>query len=305
MTSHLGQVWPRLLHGTLGRLGGLRYLNLTVPVFTLRGTVRVPFIAGRAAGLAGEPWMNDILAELLPAAPGVFVDVGVNLGQTLIKVKLLDRARPMVGFEPNPVCVAYVRKLLEANRFPHVEIVPAGLAEQDGILSLDLFSANDVDSAASVVPNFRPGERVSDRLNVPAVTWATARRALGPARLGIVKVDVEGAELEVFRTMASVLESDRPTLLFEVLPVYRPDNTARAERQTALEGLLHNLGYRLFRVEKTRAERLESLREIDSIGVHGDLTCCDYVALTASHVDRLAPFLPLATLPPPRPRGET
>src|SRR5690348_13368483 len=65
--------------------------------------IRVPVIGGIQCE-ESEPWFLQLLTLLLPYNKGSFVDVGANLGQTMIKVKALDSARKYIGFEPNPTC---------------------------------------------------------------------------------------------------------------------------------------------------------------------------------------------------------
>ena len=47
----------------------------------------------------------------------------------------------------------------------------------------------------------------------------------------------------------------------------------------AIEALLGRLQYRLLRIVKKANGRLSSLQSVDSIGVHSDLSLCDYVAI--------------------------
>jgi hypothetical protein len=86
--------------------------NIQVPV-TVNG---VKFKGIIMQGVGGsnfdlsEPWMVDALRRLLFLRPGAaFVDVGVNIGQTLLKLKSLAPDIVYVGFEPNPFCALYAR----------------------------------------------------------------------------------------------------------------------------------------------------------------------------------------------------
>lgn len=117
---------------------------------------------------------------------------------------------------------------------------------------------------------------------VPQLTWAMVEAALRTPRVAVVKVDVEGGELEVLQGMRAMLARDRPIVLCEVLPVYTAGNTVRLERQHALEALLtRELRYGLQRVRKTPGGDLAGLTPIEEIGVHGDLSACDYVCVPA------------------------
>ena len=41
-----------------------------------------------------------------------FIDVGVNVGQTLLKLKSISSEINYLGFEPNPNCVNYLKNLI-------------------------------------------------------------------------------------------------------------------------------------------------------------------------------------------------
>ena len=63
-----------------------------------------------------EPWMNSVLKDVFKVCEGTFLDIGVNLGQTLLHVKTLEPARKYIGFEPNPTCCFYANSLIEFKR---------------------------------------------------------------------------------------------------------------------------------------------------------------------------------------------
>ena len=144
-----------------------------------------------------EPWMVELLVRLLPVRAGTFCDCGVNIGQTLISVKAVDPTRRYIGFEPNPGCVAYVEKLIAINRLSDILIVPVGLAEASGLRKLQLYHGTTVDSKASLVDNFRPGQSIEAIKLVPVMQFDDMNELLSLADLGLVKIDVEGGEAEV------------------------------------------------------------------------------------------------------------
>jgi FkbM family methyltransferase len=52
-----------------------------------------------------------------------------------------------------------------------------------------------------------------------------------PSKVGsILKVDVEGAELEVIEGLKSWINETRPIIIIEVLPVYTVENKFRLQR---------------------------------------------------------------------------
>lgn len=218
-----------------------------------------------------EPWMTDVLERLLPERPGLFVDVGVNLGQTLVKVRAIEPDRPYLGFEPNPACVAFTER-----RFPAYRIIPAALSTTSGVVLLETQQANPVATAGTIVKGLWPD--ITMRKPVVTLCLQDLPPELFAQAVGFLKIDVEGAELEVLQTLAPIIQRDRPIILIEILSCYSPENQARVSRQEQTEQLLKSNGYVLQRILK-RNRRFVGFETITgSIGVHGDLSKCDYVA---------------------------
>jgi hypothetical protein len=97
----------------------LRRFNLSSFLTSARITIsRNSFVTPKVQGEMceiSEPWMFDLLTRLLPAKPGTFLDVGVNLGQTLLPVKMCEPSRRYVGVESNAQCFAYAERFIEIN----------------------------------------------------------------------------------------------------------------------------------------------------------------------------------------------
>ena len=56
--------------------------------------------------------MSGLLKHLMAVEKGTFLDVGVNLGQTLAKMKTLEPGRISAEFEPSPFYQHYVGRLI-------------------------------------------------------------------------------------------------------------------------------------------------------------------------------------------------
>jgi len=223
-----------------------------------------------------EPWMLDILDDLLKRTEGAFIDVGVNVGQTLLKVKSLSIDRQYIGFEPNPACLYYVGELIRENKFTACTIIPFGLYNQDQVLCLDLYSDNSADSSASMIKGFRSKNEIRNKIYVPAFRFDSIANIFDFNSISIVKIDVEGAELEVIQGLLDLIRDYRPIVLIEILPVYTAENLSRLDRQQSIEAIFHSLDYIFHRVEKNQGV-LSSLKKIDKIGIHSDLNKCDYL----------------------------
>lgn len=252
--------------------------------FLINGArIRIPSIQGIACDMT-EGWMVELLVNLKKCRPGAFLDVGVNVGQTLIKVKAIDPDGDYFGLEPNPVCVNYLQSLIKLNDFKGCTIVPVGIFNRDCILTLDLFSDNAADAMASLVEDFRPMHKVFSRVLVPVFQFESIKHILGSKSFGILKIDVEGAELEVVKSLSELIYRDQPAVIIELLPVHSNDNLFRLDRQEELERLLVDMGYSIFRVGKALGGAYAGLSAVEKIGVHSDLTQCDYVLIPTAQI---------------------
>ena len=258
--------------------GILQHVNFTLSGTVNRTRVRVPIVAGLGMMPVPlweqEPWLNHTIATLLGESSGVFVDVGVNLGQTLIKVKTLQPERAYIGFEPNPTCVAFVRRLVAANHFRDTTIVPFGLSDAARTLPLFARQEDPTDSSATVVPDLYVTQETWVRTPVALLQGDDALAALGVGRVGVLKIDVEGAELEVIRGLEGTLRAHRPSVICELLPSYSPGKKRWAFRQPRTDAVvdtMRSLGYRLFRLLPS-GEALP----LETIEPHSDKSLTNY-----------------------------
>ena len=254
----------------------LTKLNYSRKIYINGLKILVPSIRGITCK-ASEPWLTSLLSKVFQEKHGAFIDVGVNLGQTLIKVKALDPDRRYIGFEPNPTCVFYVGELIKENKFQNCTLFPIGLFTEDCVLSLELFSDDLTDSSASLIDNIRPTNKVHSRIFVPVFRFDSIASLLNDDSIDIVKIDVEGAELEVVKSLLELMVHKKPIILIEVLPVYSDENTFRKARQEKLEQIFTDTGYAILRVEKTNANDYLGLKRVEKFGIHSDLNQCDYV----------------------------
>lgn len=266
----------------LHRAGALWRANFTVTGHLGGRRLRVPlqYGAGWEHLRMREVWLFRGIERLLRDRPGAFVDVGVNVGHTLVKVKAVDPARQYVGFEPNPQCLTYVQHLIDINHFTECTVVPVGVSNQTGVLKLYLNP--DVDPSATLVEGFREPERYRRCVLVPVFVGDDVLDRLGVENVSIVKIDVEGGELDVMQGLERTLRRSKPYIFCEVLPVFDPQSDVgrfRIKRQQALLALLGDLGYATFRVYVD-----ETVEELTDFGVHSDMSLANYVFVPTAEI---------------------
>jgi FkbM family methyltransferase len=228
-----------------------------------------------------EPWLAPVIRTSLALRAGVFLDAGVNLGQTLSKVKTIEPSRSYLGFEPSPICCALAQQLILKNGWSNCSIVSVALGVEPGITKL--FSNSLVDSSASLVEGFREPAAYLDFSIVPVFAGDYVLSTLGIEKIGAIKIDVEGGELEVLRGLSKNINRHRPHIFCEILPVYddtTPIGAFRLQRQEAVQLLLGAERYVMLRIEHQGG-----LSMVRTLEVHSNLELSDYLFLPEEDLD--------------------
>ncbi|HVE69691.1 MAG TPA: FkbM family methyltransferase [Solirubrobacteraceae bacterium] len=188
-----------------GAAGGLRLAAATFPLehvhahHLLRGTLERP--------------VQDALRRHV--APGAVVyDVGANLGFfSLLAARLTGPDGRVYAFEPVPANAAAVRANAAANGLGRVTVLELALGEVPGRAALTVPD----DASWAFLERYAPtraGAGATLEVRVATADALVADGTLEPP--GLVKLDVEGAELDVLTGMAETLRAHRPVLIAEM-----------------------------------------------------------------------------------------
>lgn len=232
-----------------------RLVNYTVPVRLRAARFRILVWGGMELRGITETANTKVIAHYANLRPGAVLDVGANLGQTLLNVCATHATQPYFGFEPNPACVAYLNQIIAINRLQGCTIVPVGLSEKAGLLRLHV-APGDVDPAGTLIPTLRPNQPRAVQW-VPVFPLDEIVSKIRAEPVSFVKIDVEGSELEVLCGMKGVLSRNRPPILCEVLPRTGGASPGQSEvRRAAILEIVKELGYRVHHVQKASEGRL-------------------------------------------------
>jgi FkbM family methyltransferase len=177
--------------------------------------------------------LEALLDCLMPNA--VLWDVGGNIGLHAITAKHLRPDASVVAFEPAPHTAS--RLIANANlNGVDVQVVTAALAETDGIARLSIVTRGN-----SGLSSLRPWPDVEyeGTIMCPCVRAETlvSRGALPPPT--VVKLDVEGFEMEVLRGFGTVLASaELRSVVFEA-----PGDAAADPERHPVFALLMQAGF--------------------------------------------------------------
>lgn len=209
----------RLIYSIARSLQGLERL---VPV-----SLRVPLRFNTLRLTGGMEPEVAYLPHLVDPAK-IAIDVGANRGTYTFALAKL--AREVIAFEPIPACAT---SLSTWARGRPVRVENCGVGSTAGNLALHIpcKRGHQVSTRASF-SRTSPSDQV---INVPVLTLDS----YGCSDVGLIKIDVEGFELDVLCGAQQLLARDRPILLIEVDP-----DEQFAENFTAVFSWLQERNYR-------------------------------------------------------------
>jgi FkbM family methyltransferase len=162
-----------------------------------------------------EPKVKEFLGSRFK--PGhVFVDVGANVGA--YSLRALSKGMTVYSFEPNPENIKILKRNAEINR------LPAAILE---------FALGASEGTAKMSQNGATSRIVDEGIEVPV----RALDSLNYPRVDLLKVDVEGYELEVFRGAKGTLARCHPDIMIEM------HHWIGAEAEAEIFGILLANGY--------------------------------------------------------------
>ncbi len=143
---------------------------------------------------------------------GVFYDVGANVGFfTVIGAKLVGSGGSVVAFEPVGVNAALVHRNARLNGFENVDVIEQAVSHRSGTGELVLAEY----SGGSALSTTTPPPDATSAVDVDLITLDEFVDAGHPPPT-LVKIDVEGTEIDVLRGMETILRRDRPVVICEI-----------------------------------------------------------------------------------------
>lgn len=136
------------------------------------------------------------------------IDVGANQGAMLELITAIAPSGRHIAYEPIPALGAQL-----AARFPKVEVRNRALSDETGTVEFAHVVDAPAYSGLRERSDLPPGAELVERISV---TVERLDDALEDTYVpSLIKIDVEGAELNVMRGAAATLERHRPFVLFE------------------------------------------------------------------------------------------
>lgn len=223
-----------------------------VPITINRGTYRMRFFPSKlSADFWSDPTadrMEDQFLHSYLRPADTVVDIGANVGaETLTAACIVGPQGKVFAIEPQPKAFSYLTSNIALNNLENVEAFNVAIGETEGILC---FSTGLLDTSNRVLPSGGqkiPAKRLDDLLCDASIDT-----------IELMKVDVEGYELSVFRGSSRILRKTQCVYFEHMEWAFR--KYGHTERE--IFAVLQDCGLKLYMRRDDEKNRL-AIRDLD------------------------------------------
>lgn len=193
--------------------------NKAVFTLSLRG---IGILNSEDDAISGENWFLEQISDLLENS--TVIDVGANVGSYSDKIKSYAPTASLYSFEPHPKTF---ERLIAQSKIHSYEAINAGCGSENKEANIyDYKDAENMGTAHAtlyedVISQIHAGDSRSWMVKI--VKLDDFAREKNIDRIRLVKIDVEGAELEVLNGMKSLVDSGKVDIVqfeFNSMNVY-------------------------------------------------------------------------------------
>lgn len=215
----------RLINGASERL---KHSDAVVVVARGEGAglrIRTKGVASQYVVGIAEPEIQASLKQCLPPG-GTFYDIGANIGFfSLVGSRLVGPQGKVFSFEPMPQCVAQTREHAQLNGLSNITVFEVAVSSRSGTERLLLgreTTWNKLESTGDAP--YIEGQILVQTITIDGLA---AQEKLPPP--DFIKIDVEGAEVDVLKGMAETIRTHRPVIVCQAHSTNEPLAATLAE----------------------------------------------------------------------------
>ena len=149
----------------------------------------------------------------------VIFDIGSNTGIYSILSSITSEKSIIYSFEPNLVNLKRLERNISLNRLKNITVVPKAVGSDNTIISFTIPKAKIISDTSSAIENFSKstykGKLAWKNIEVEQVSIDEFCNDNNIHHVHMIKIDVEGYELNVLNGAATTIQKCKPILLLE------------------------------------------------------------------------------------------
>lgn len=174
----------------------------------------------------------------------VFIDIGANIGAySLIASKLVGKTGKVIAFEPVNSIYSQLNENITMNSITNIFVEKKAVYDQN--TNLDLFISNEQNMGMSSI--LHHSHESGEKQNIEAITLDSYAELNKLAKIDLVKIDIEGAEINALKGMKQSLIKFKPTLIIEISDGILENSSVNSK---AIYDFLFDLNYEPYNIDK-------------------------------------------------------
>lgn len=151
--------------------------------------------------------------------PGmIFIDIGANIGYyTLIASKVLGNTGRIFAFEPVSRNIAILEENININKFSNITVIQKALSNEEN-QAVKIYLPTDDMCGMGSLRQLNDVNYSGEFEIINTTTFENFLNSYGVSKVDVIKIDVEGNELNVLKGMENIFSNDNfnPILLIEL-----------------------------------------------------------------------------------------
>jgi FkbM family methyltransferase len=141
------------------------------------------------------------------------LDIGTNIGSTLLQFanKIGEKGK-VYGFEPDPTNYQACKNNISLNSFHNLEVANIGLGDKKG--SFNLVVDTETNRGGNRISFENESQKTSTTIQVERLDDWVINKYIN--HVDLIKIDVEGFEMNVLKGAEEILKKHNPTLFIEL-----------------------------------------------------------------------------------------
>ena len=143
-----------------------------------------------------------------------FIDIGANLGQYLFKAEKLIEKENIYAFEPHPLLYKRLRNIFKG---PHIFPYAVSSNNEKSQFKIPFFDEREIHTRGTLKTDYVDVSETDFKLiSVDVIKLDSFIKTLGLKNITLIKIDVEGAEMDVIEGAWDTLAQYQPILIIEI-----------------------------------------------------------------------------------------
>ena len=231
-----------------------RFKKRTIEHLGMKLTLPLTNWMGKYLVVPNEFFMSKTIHAALVMKSGVAIDIGTHAGEFLVRYKAACNSIGITnghyyGFEPNHASFSFINELIGANDWgTSCNVLPVALADSTELKTF--YASRYADPCASIHPEINQGTSGFNSI-VPTFAADEILGQLDIENIAIIKIDAEGAELDILKGLKNTIEKYRPCIHCELANIPHQDDPTHQyvlDNNRMVIEVMMNLGYQTYKI---------------------------------------------------------